>query len=142
LDYDVSVYNCNNIFINLIRKPMKKLEIKNFDTAVMDIYSDFLEIKYSTDMGDKYVMGIDIRDVISFKPIGPKHYKMSIDKMDREEGRGYHIWLWDMEANISYPMSVNIDSLKSISEFTKFLNHTLKLASEGVFDGSPGNKIK
>ena len=121
---------------------MKRLEIKNFTKSVMDIYSDFLEIKYSTDMGDKYVIGIDIRDVISFKPIGNKHYKMSIDKMDREEGRGYHIWLWDMEANVSYPMSIDRDSLSNISTFTSFLNHTLKLASEGVFDGSPGNKIK
>jgi hypothetical protein len=67
---------------------------------------------------------------------------MSIDKMDREKGRGYHIWLWDMEANVSYPMSINRDSLSNISQFTSFLNHTLKLASEGVFDGSPGNEIK
>jgi hypothetical protein len=121
---------------------MKRLEIKNFTQAVMDIYSDFLEVKYSTDMGDKYVMGIDIRDVISFNPIGPKHYKMSIDKGWRDDNRGYHIWIWDMEGNISYPMSIDRDSLSNISTFTSFLNHTLKLASEGVFDGSPGNKIK
>jgi hypothetical protein len=109
----------------------------------MDIYSDFLEIKYSTDTGDKYVIGIDIRDVISFKPISiPKHYKMAIDKEYRDDNRGYHIWLWDMGENISYPMSVDRDSLSNISTFTSFLNHTLKLASEGVFDGSPGNKIK
>ena len=120
---------------------MKRLEIKNFDKAVMDIYSDFFEIKYSTDMGDKYVMGIDIRDVVSFKPIGPKHYKMSIDKGWREDGN-YGIWLWDMEANVSYPMSIDRNSLSNISTFTSYLNHTLKLASEGVFDGSPGNKIK
>ena len=37
---------------------MKRLNIKNFTKSVMDIYSDFLEIKYSTDMGDKYVIGI------------------------------------------------------------------------------------
>ena len=121
---------------------MKRLNIKNFTKSVMDIYSDFLEIKYSTDTGDKYVIGIDIRDVISFKPIGPKHYKMSIDKAYRDDSRGYHIWLWDMEANVSYPMSVDRDSLSNISQFTSYLNHTLKLASEGVFDGSPGNKIK
>ena len=121
---------------------MKRLEIRNFDKAVMDIYSDFFEVKHCSDSGDKYVIGIDIRDVVSVKPIGPKHYKMSIDKMDREKGRGYHIWLWDMEANISYPMSIDRNSLSNISTFTSFLNHTLKLASEGVFDGSPGNKIK
>jgi hypothetical protein len=108
----------------------------------MDIYSDFLEVKYSTDMGDKYVMGIDIRDVISFTPIGPKHYKMSIDKGWRDDSRGYHIWLWDMEANISYPMSIDRDSISSLSLFTSFLNSTLKLANEGVFEGSKGNMIK
>jgi hypothetical protein len=107
----------------------------------MDIYSDFLEIKYSTDMGDKYVIGIDIRDVVSFKPIGPKHYKMSIDKVTNEDGR-YQIWIWDMELNISYPMTISANEISSLSLFTSFVNHTLTLASEGVFDGSPGNKIK
>ena len=121
---------------------MKRLNITNFTKRAMEIHSDYFMIKYSTDMGDKYIMGIDIRDVISFTPIGPKHYKMSIDKMDREEGRGYHIWLWDMEANVSYPMSIDRNSLSNISQFTSYLNHTLKLASEGVFDGSPGNMIK
>jgi hypothetical protein len=106
----------------------------------MDIYSDFLEIKYSTDTGDKYVIGIDIRDVISFKPIGPKHYKMSIDKLPNEDGN-YHIWIWDMVENISYPMSIDRDSLSNSSVFTSFLNHTLKLASEGSFSGDTGNRI-
>ena len=121
---------------------MKRLNIKNFTKSVMDIYSDFLEIKYSTDTGDKYVIGIDIRDVISFKPIGPKHYKMSIDKAYRDDNRGYHIRLWDMELNISYPMTISANDISSLSEFTSFVNHTLKLASKGVFDGSPGNMIK
>ena len=120
---------------------MKRLNIKNFTKSVMDIYSDFLEIKYSTDTGDKYIIGIDIRDVISFKPLGPKHYKMAIDKICREDGR-YHIWLWDMESNISYPMSIDSDELSNSSAFTKFLNHTLKLADRGEFSGSNGCMIK
>jgi hypothetical protein len=119
---------------------MKRLEIKNFDKAVMDIYSDFLEIKYSTDTGDKYIIGIDIRDVISFKLIGPKHYKMSIDKVTNEDGN-YHIWLWDMGENISYPMSIERDELSNSSTFTSFLNHMLKLANEGSFSGDKGNRI-
>jgi hypothetical protein len=106
----------------------------------MDIYSDFLEIKYSTDMGDKYVIGIDIRDVVSFKPIGPKHYKMSIDK---EEGSSedYHMWLWDMNKNVSYPMNIYKRNLESTTEFTVFLNHILRMANEGIFDGTPGNRV-
>ena len=120
---------------------MKRLNIKNFTKSVMDIYSDFLEIKYSTDMGDKYVIGIDIRDVISFKPIGPKHYKMSIDKRTNEDGN-YGIWLWDMGENISYPMSIMPDNISSLSEFTSFLNNTLKVADRGEFSGSNGCMIK
>jgi hypothetical protein len=120
---------------------MKRLNIKNFTKSVMDIYSDFLEIKYSTDMGDKYVIGIDTNDVVSFRPLKPKHYKMSIDKVMDEYGN-YQIWLWDMEANVSYPMSIRLDEISSLPRFTSFLNHTLKLADEGSFSGSPGNKIK
>ena len=120
---------------------MKRLNIKNFTKSVMDIYSDFLEIEYSTDMGDKYVIGIDIRDVISFKPIGPKHYKMSIDKRANEDGR-YQIWIWDMELNISYPMTISANDISSLSLFTSYLIHTLRLANEGVFEGDKGNRIK
>jgi hypothetical protein len=120
---------------------MKRLNITNFTKRMIEIYSDFFEVKYCTDTGDTYIMGIDIRDVVSFKPIGPKHYKMSIDKSPYEDGN-YGIWLWDMERNISYPMSVRMDSLKSLSEFTSYLNHTLKLANEGTFEGTPGNRIK
>ena len=119
---------------------MKRLNIKNFTKSVMDIYSDFLEIKYSTDTGDKYIIGIDIRDVISFKPLGPKHYKMAIDKVTNDDGN-YHIWLWDMGENISYPMNIDRDSLSNSSVFTSFLNHTLKLANEGSFSGDKGNRI-
>ena len=121
---------------------MKRLNITNFTNRAMEIHSDFFEVGYCSNGKDRYLIGLDIRDVISFKPIGPKHYKMSIDKAYRDDNRGYHIWLWDMEGNISYPMSVDRDSLSNISQFTSYLNHTLKLASEGVFDGSPGNKIK
>ena len=120
---------------------MKRLNITNFTKRVMEIHSDYFMIKHCSDRGDKYLMGIDTNDVVSFKRLEPKHYKMAIDKAPNEDGN-YHIWLWDMEANVSYPMSINRDSLSNISQFTSFLNHTLKLASEGVFDGSPGNKIK
>ena len=53
---------------------MTRLEIKNFDTAVMDIYSDYFMIKSSADMDDKYVIGIEINDVVSFNPLDKKHY--------------------------------------------------------------------
>ena len=120
---------------------MKRLEIRNFDKAVMDIYSDFFEVKHCSDSGDKYIIGIDIRDVVSFKQWGPKYYKMSIDKRTNEDGN-YHIWLWDIGENISYPMSIMPDALSSVSLFTSFLNHTLRLADEGSFSGSNGCMIK
>jgi hypothetical protein len=53
-------------------------------------------------------MGIDTNDVVSFKRLEPKHYKMAIDKAPNEDGN-YHIWLWDMGLNISYPMSIERD---------------------------------
>ena len=57
---------------------MKELRIKNFSKAVMDMDSDYFTIKYSTEQGDKYVLGIDTNDVVSFKPLQPKHYKLSL----------------------------------------------------------------
>ena len=120
---------------------MKRLNIKNFVKSMNDVDSDFFDVKYCSDSGDKYLIGLGVRDVVSYKPLGPKHYKMSIDKRMDEWGN-YGIWLWDMEANVSYPMSVPLDDVSSLSRFTSFLNHTLKLANEGSFSGTPGNKIK
>ena len=120
---------------------MKRLHIKNFTKSVMDIYSDFFEVGYCSNGKDRYLIGLDIRDVVSFKPIGPKHYKMSIDKRANEDSR-YQVWIWDMELNISYPMTISANDISSISLFTSFVNHTLKLVGNGVFDGSPGNMIK
>jgi hypothetical protein len=120
---------------------MKELKIKNFTKAVMDIDSDYFGVRYCSNAEGNYIIGIDTNDVVSFKPLGPKHYKMSIDKLPNEDGN-YHIWLWEMESNVSYPLSVRLDDISSLSRFTSFLNHTLKLADEGSFSGSNGCKIK
>jgi hypothetical protein len=120
---------------------MKRLEIKNFTQRMDEMYSDFFEVKHCSDSGDKYIIGLGIRNVVSFKQWGPKYYKMSINKVTNEDGN-YGIWLWDMNGNISYPMSISMDSLKSLSLFTSYLNHTLRLANEGVFEGDKGNRIK
>ena len=120
---------------------MKRLEIKNFVKRMDDIDSDYFGVRYCSDAGDKYIIGIDTNDVVSFKPLGPKHYKMSIDKRPNEDG-DYGIWLWEMESNVSYPMSIRLDDISSLSRFTSFLNHTLRLADEGSFSGSNGCMIK
>ena len=121
---------------------MKRLEITNFTQRMDDMYSDFFEIKYSTQNKDKYIIGLGIRDVVSFKPLKANYnYMMSIDKVMDAYGN-YGIKLWDMGENITYPMSICVDNLKSLSEFTSFLNHTLKLASEGSFSGTSGNGIE
>ena len=121
---------------------MKRLEITNFTQRMDDMYSDFFEIKYSTQNKDKYIIGLGIRDVVSFKPLKANYnYMMSIDKVMDEYGN-YGIKLWDMGENITYPMSICVDNLKSISEFTSFLNHTIKLANEGSFSGTSGNGIE
>ncbi len=107
----------------------------------MEIYSDYFMIKHCTYSEDRYIIGIVVNDVVSYKPLeSGKHYKMAIDKAPNEDGN-YHIWLWDMGLNISYPMSITPDALSSLSLFTSFLNHTLKLANEGSFSGDTGNKI-
>lgn len=120
---------------------MKRLDIRNFTQSVDSIDSDYFGVRYSANMEDKYIIGLDTNDVVSFRPLKPKHYKMSIDKVMDEYGN-YGIWLWEMESNISYPMSVGVDDISSLSRFTSFLNHTLKLADEGQFSGSNGCKIK
>ena len=120
---------------------MKALEIKNFTKSVMDIYSDYFEIKYSTDMGDKYVLGIDTRDVVSFKPYGNRHYKMAIHKGIKDDLNSYQVWLWDMERNMSYPMGIWKHNLDSTSSFTQYLTNILQLADKGDFEGEKGNKI-
>ena len=119
---------------------MKRLEIKNFTQRMDEMYSDFFEVKHSSDSGDKYIIGLGIRDVVSFKQWGPKYYKMSINKVTNEDGN-YGIWLWDVGENISYPMSIDRDSLSNSSTFTSFLNNTLKLANNGDFSGDKGNRI-
>ena len=123
---------------------MKRLNITNFIQRMDEIYSDYFEIKYSTQDKDKYIIGIVTNDVVSFKPSPDYNYMMAIYK-----GRGledmedsYGIKLWDMGKNITYPMSVGVGSLKSIREFTWFLHHTLKLAEDGEFSGTPGNGIE
>ena len=120
---------------------MKRLERTNFSKRVIDIYSDYFEVKYCSSEGNRYLIGLDVRDVVSYKPLRSTHYKMAIDKMCREDG-SYHVWLWDMEANVSYPMSLSLNDIGSLSRFTGFLNHTLKVATDGNFSGSKGNMIK
>ena len=119
---------------------MKRLEIKNFVKSMNDVYSDFFEVRHCSDSGDRYLIGFNVRDVVGFIPLKPKHYKMSINKRTNEDGN-YGIWLWDMGENISYPMSIMPDNISSLSEFTSFLNHTLKLANEGSFSGDIGNRV-
>jgi len=123
---------------------MKRLNITNFIQRMDEMYSDFFEIKYSTQDKDKYIIGIVTNDVVSFKPSPDYNYMMAIYK-----GRGlediedsYGIKLWDMGKNITYPMSICVDNLKSLSVFTSFLNHTLKLAGDGEFSGTSGNGIE
>ena len=109
------------------------------------MYSDFFEIKYSTQDEDKYIIGIVTNDVVSFKPSPGCNYMMAIYKdrtPDTNINGSYGIKLWDMGENITYPMSIWKDNLKSLSEFTSFLNHTLKLAGEGEFSGTSGNGIE
>ena len=120
---------------------MKRLEIKDFTYKEMDIISDYFMIKYCTEDVDKYIIDIDTNDVVSFKPLQPKHYKMAIHKSKEDGSDNFTVWLWDMEANVSYPMSIWVDDVSSITQFSRFLTHTLKVADRGEFSGHKGNMI-
>jgi len=120
---------------------MKELKIKNFTKAVMDIESDYFTIRYSTEANDAYVLGIDTRDVVSFNPLKDKHYKMAIHKRKEDGSDNFMVWLWDMAENMSYPMSIWEDDVKSTSNFARFLKHTLQVADRGDFSGHKGNMI-
>jgi len=119
---------------------MKRLNITNFTKRMMEIHSDFFEVKHCSEDRDKYLIGLEVRDVVSFKPLKNKYYKMAIDKVCRVDGN-YGIWLWDVGENISYPMSIMPDNISSLSVFTSFLNNTLKVADRGDFSGDVGNRI-
>ena len=124
---------------------MKRLNITNFTQKMDEMYSDYFEIKYSTQDNDKYIIGIVTNDVVSFKPSPEYNYMMVIYKGRTPDSLiedSYGIKLWDIGKNITYPMSVGVDSLKSIREFTWFLHHTLKLAGDGEFSGTSGNGIE
>ena len=110
---------------------MKELRIKNFTKAVMDIDSDYFKIKYSSDMGDTYLLGIDTE----------RHYKMAIHKRKEDGSDNFTVWLWDMGKNMSYPMSIWVEDVSSITNFTRFLKHTLEVADRGDFSGHNGNRI-
>jgi len=120
---------------------MKELKIKNFTKAVMDMESDYFKIRYSTEADDCYILGIDTRDVVSFNPLKEKHYKMAIHKRKEDGSDNFTVWLWDMAENMSYPMSIWVDDVSSISNFARFLTNTLKVADEGGFSGESGNRI-
>ena len=120
---------------------MKELKIKNFTKAVMDMDSDYFRIRYSTEADDCYILGIDTNDVVSFKPLKEKHYKMAIHKKKEDGSDNFTVWLWDMEKNMSYPMSIWLDDVSSITDFARFLKHTLEVADRGDFSGHSGNMI-
>ena len=122
---------------------MKRLEITNFSKRVMEIYSDFFMIKHCSEDREKYLIGIEVRDVVSFRPLKPKYYKMAIykDKLSDSHHGAYGLKLWDMEVNITYPMSIWTENLKSMPVFTIFLNSTIQMADRGEFSGSKGNDI-
>ena len=124
-----------------ILRYMKELRIKNFTKAVMDIDSDYFRIRYSSEADDCYILGIDTNDVVSFKPLQPKHYKMAIHKRMEDGSDNFTVWLWDMTENMSYPMSIWVDDVSSITQFSRFLTQTLKVADEGGFSGHKGNMI-
>jgi hypothetical protein len=110
---------------------MKQLNIKNFTKSVMDMDSDYFTIKYSTERDDKYVIGVD----------GKYHYKVAIHKDMDIDSDSFQVWIWDVEKNMSYPLSVHMHNLTSIDNFRRYLTGIIQLADRGDFSGEIGCRI-
>jgi len=64
---------------------------------------------------------------------------MSIDKECRLGENDYQVWLYNMNDNISYPITIGLNELMSKARFMGFLETTIELADSSSFSGENGN---
>lgn len=107
------------------------LKIKGFEKRVMEMESDKIAIRFATETDSRYILGID----------SALHYKVAIDK-EENEYRDYGVWIWDVERNMTYPMSIEKENLVSIKDFKRYLEGIIKMADGEHFAGSKGNTQK
>ena len=111
---------------------MKELRIRGWEQQAKDIDGDNYTIQYGVDKSKAYRLSIKSERT-------PNYYQMSIDKELRSEFEDYQVWLYNMNENISSPMSIQLYNLSSKDSFISYLEGIIALADKGEFDGSIGN---
>lgn len=110
---------------------MKQLKISGWEKVVQDLDGRRFELQYGVDKTDCYRL--------SLKSVKSDHYyQMSIDKKPNSDA-DYQVWLYNMNDNISYPMTVSLSNLVSKERFESYLDSILSTADDGAFSGTSGN---
>ena len=107
---------------------MDRLNIVGFETFVDKLVSDRFKCVWLDTKSDRYLVGL----VSSYTA---KSYDIRIDRETRGFG-GYQLWMYDKRVDISYPMTVYIRHLSSISNFIEFLDLIVRSADAEEFSGS------
>ena len=111
---------------------MKRLEIRDWEKQCQDMDGDGYQIQYGVNKRTAYRLSIHSHRTNNY-------YQMSIDKVCRPDENDYQIWLYNMNDNISYPMTIGLNELMSKDRFMGFLETTIGLADDGSFSGHNGN---
>ena len=111
---------------------MKRLDIKNWEKQCKDMDGKKYVIQYGVDKRTAYRLSIHSHRTNNY-------YQMSIDKECRPGEKDYQVWLYNMNDNISYPMTIGLNELMSKDRFMGFLETTIELADDGSFSGENGN---
>ena len=113
---------------------MKRLNIRDWERVTRDMDGGNYTIQYGVDKSNSYHLSIKSDKT-------PNYYRMSIDKEVRSEWDDYQVWLYNMNDNISYPMTVTLNAISSKASFIGYLEGIIALADNGDFSGNTGNSI-
>ena len=110
---------------------MKRLNIIGWEKVVQQLDGRRFELQYGVDKSLCYRL--------SLKSVRTNHYyQLSIDKEAREDG-SYQVWIWDMNKNHSYPLSISTYEFKTKELFARFLDSIIDVLDTGGFSGNKGN---
>ena len=111
---------------------MKRLNISGWEKVVQGLDGQHFELQYGVDKTKCYRL--------SLKSVKTNYYyQMSIDKKLNTDG-DYQVYLYNMNDNVTYPMTVSLDNLISKDRFTSYLDSIIGTADTGAFVGTSGNK--
>ena len=110
---------------------MKELRIRGWEQQAKDMDGKNYTIQYGVDKSLCYRLSLK-----SVKT--DNYYQLSIDKECREDG-SYQVWIWDMNKNYSYPLSISTYEFKTKELFARFLDSIIDVLDTGGFSGNKGN---